>query len=84
MVLAFLLKRGLNHSIGKAKGPTHKNAITRLEVLKYHLTSDFLSNISIGQPLDYSINTCSGPDNTGHYGHPAMSSQNNNPPAAPP
>ena len=35
-----LLYLGLNHNKGRAKGPTHKNARTNVEVLKYH--SDFL------------------------------------------
>ena len=39
-IFVILVYLGLNHNKGKAKGPTHKNATTNVEVLKYH--SDFL------------------------------------------
>jgi len=41
IIFVFKLKRGLNQTSTKAKGPTHKKAITSTDVLKYHLYFGF-------------------------------------------
>jgi len=43
-IFVILLKRGLNQSKGRAKGPTTKNAITNKKVPKYHLFVELLLN----------------------------------------
>ncbi|MFH1441273.1 MAG: hypothetical protein ABIH18_04450 [Candidatus Omnitrophota bacterium] len=45
IIFVLLLKDGLNHIKGRAKGPKHKKAIIILEVLKYHFFGGFLSGI---------------------------------------
>ena len=51
MTLLFVLNRGLNHMSGKARGPTHNRATTRVDVLKYHFT---LGPADSSLPLDSS------------------------------
>lgn len=44
IIFVWRLKRGLNQSSGKANGPIHKKAITKVEVLKYQTTASFLAS----------------------------------------
>jgi len=45
IIFVFRLKRGLNQTNGKAKGPILRKAITNAEVLKYHFSLGLVISI---------------------------------------
>ena len=61
----FSVGRGLNHKRGNANGPTHRSAITKVAILKYHLPF-FLSSIS-PQCLHFIASSCISSAQKGHF-----------------
>lgn len=63
----FELKRGLNQTKGKARGPTHKKAITIPLVLKYHLIPWGFPFRSFPQNLHNIASSCISSAQKGHF-----------------